>query len=42
MSAVYVCMHKLARLWGSGGMLPRRFLKIRCSETASETILGQK
>ena len=41
MSAVYVCMHKL-RLWGSGGMLLRRFLKTRCSETASETILGQK
>ena len=36
-------LHKHARLGGSGGMLPqRKFLEIRCSETASEAILGQK
>ena len=33
---------KLARLGGPGGMLPRTFLEIRCSEIASEAILGQK
>ena len=38
-----VCMHKHARLGGSGGICsPRRFLEIRCSMIASEAILGQK
>ena len=34
--------HKHARLGGSGGMLPREFFKIRCTEIASVDILGQK
>ena len=33
---------KHARLGESGGMPPRNFLGIRCSEIASEAILGQK
>ena len=38
-----VCMHKHARLEGSGGICsPRRFLEIRRSMIASEAILGQK
>ena len=42
MSDVYVYMHKHARLGGSRGMLPQEiFRKIRCSEIASEDILGQ-
>ena len=36
------CMHKHARLGGSGGMLPQEILENRCSEIASEAILGQK
>ena len=37
------CMHKHARLGGSGGMLCQEiFLENRCSEIASEAILGQK
>ena len=48
---VYVCMHEQstnhmhthARLEGFGGMLPQEILlEIRCSEIASEAILGQK
>ena len=39
MSDLYACVHKHARLGGSGG---RKFLEIRCSEIASEAILGQK
>ena len=39
MSDVYVCMHKHARLEECGGMFPQ---EIRCSDIASETILGQK
>ena len=35
-------LHKYARLGGSGGMLPKKILEIRCSEIASEAILGQK
>ena len=35
-------LHKHTRLGGSGGMPPRKFLEIRCSEIASEVILGQK
>ena len=42
MSDVYVCMHKNARAGGSGGCSPRKILEIRCSEIASEAILGQK
>ena len=46
MSDVYVAMHvkegKHARLRGCGGMLPQEILEIRCSEIASEVILGQK
>ena len=38
-SDVNVCMHKHARLEGSGGMLAQ---KIRWSEFASGAILGQK
>ena len=41
-SDVYVCMHKHARLGGSGGMLPHENFRMRCSEIASEAILGQK
>ena len=41
-SDVYVCMHKHARLGGLGAYSPRKFLGIRCSEIASEAILGQK
>ena len=37
---VCICMHKLARLGGSGGMLPQDIF--RCSEISSEAILGQK
>ena len=37
-SDVLVYMHKFARLGGVGGMPPR----IRCTEIASEAILGQK
>ena len=39
---MYVCMHKSARVGGHGGMLPQEILEIRCSEIASEAILGQK
>ena len=35
-------LRKHTRVGGSGGMLPRKFLEIRCSEIASEAILGQK
>ena len=35
-------LHKHARLVGSGGMLPRKFLETRCSEIASEAIFRQK
>ena len=43
MSEVYVCTHKHVSLGGSGGMLPQDiFGEIRCSEIASEAILGQK
>ena len=42
MSDLYVCMHKHARVGGSGGMFPPNFLESRCSEIASEAILGQK
>ena len=39
----YVCMHKHARLGGPGGVLPQKiFIQIKCSETASVAILGQK
>ena len=31
-----------ARLGGLGACFPRKFLEIRCSEIASEVILGQK
>ena len=37
-----VCMHKDARLGGLGACSPRKILEIRCSEVASEAILGQK
>ena len=40
-SDVNVYMHKHARLGGSGGMLPKKNF-IRCSEIASEAILGQQ
>ena len=41
-SDVNVYIDKHARLGGSGGMLPQEnFLEIRCSEIASEAILGQ-
>ena len=33
-------MHKHARLGGYGGMLPQKFLEIRCSGIVSEAILG--
>ena len=36
----YECINM--RLGGPGGMLPQKILEIRCSETASEAILGQK
>ena len=36
---MYVYMHKHEGLGGSGGMLSQ---EIRCSEIASEAILGQK
>ena len=32
MSAVYVCMHKFARLGWSKGMLTQEIFEIRCSE----------
>ena len=35
-------LHKHARVGGSGGMLPQENVEIRCSEIASEAILGQK
>ena len=35
-------LHKHARLEGLGACSPRRFFKNRCSEIASEVILGQK
>ena len=38
----FVCMHKHVRVGGSVGCPPRKFLEIRCSEIASEAILGQK
>ena len=39
----YICIHKHARLEGSGGMLPQEiFKKIRCSEVVSEDISGWK
>ena len=41
MSDLYVCMHNHARLVSLGGMLPHKIL-IRCSEIASEAILGQR
>ena len=34
--------HKDARLGGLGTCAPRKILEIRCSEIASEAILGQK
>ena len=40
MSGVNVYTDKRARLEGSGGMLPH--LEIRCSEIASEAILGHR
>ena len=39
---LHIWMYEYARLGGSGGMPPRKFLEIRCSEIASEAILGQK
>ena len=43
MSDVYVYMHKHASLGKSGGMLPMKFLEIRCSEIAWGAVtLGQK
>ena len=40
---LYDCMHKGARVGGYGGMLsPKKVLEIKCSEIASEVILGQK
>ena len=43
MSDLYVCMHKHARLGGSGACSPRKFFfKIGCSDIASEAIFGQK
>ena len=42
MCVVYVYIHKHARLGESGGMLPQKFFEIRCSEIASEAILGQR
>ena len=38
---MHVYMHKQERLWGSGGMLLQEIL-IRCSEVATEAILGLK
>ena len=35
---MYACMHKHARLGGSGACSPRKILEIRCSEIAPETI----
>ena len=35
-------MHKHGRVGGLGACSPRKFLEIRCSEIASEAILGQK
>ena len=35
-------LHKYTRLGGSGGILAKKFLEIRCSEIASDAILGQK
>ena len=42
MHGCLICMYAYnhARLGGSGS--PRKFLEIRCSEIASEAILGQK
>ena len=37
----YKYMQDYARLARSGGMPPKTFLEIRCSEIASEAILGQ-
>ena len=44
MSVVYVvCMYKQAcKTRGLGACSPRKFLEIRCSEIASEAILGRK
>ena len=39
---MYVYMHKHARVMGFGGMLPKDIFEIRCSEIASDAILGQK
>ena len=39
---IYICIYKHARLGWSGGMLPQDLFEIRCSEIASEAILGQK
>ena len=39
---MYACIIKDSRVVGSGGMLPKEILEIRCSEIASEAILGQK
>ena len=41
MCDMYVWLHKHARLRGLGACSPRKFLEIRCSEMASEAILGQ-
>ena len=41
-SDLYVCMHKHAKLGGSGACSLRKSLESRCSEIASEAILGQK
>ena len=38
---MYACI-KHARLVGSGGMLTQEIFEIRCSEIASEVVLGQK
>ena len=35
-------LHKHTRLGGVEACSPRKFLEIRCSEIASEAILGQK
>ena len=39
---IYGCMNMHARGVWPGACSPRKFLEIRCSEIASEAILGQK
>ena len=41
MSDGHVCIHKHARLGGSGACSPRNFSEIRCSEIASEVTLDR-